>query len=104
MLTLPTVMTALDETVFAFGDRTVLQLRNQPFIPEEEEFGTVILESVPFRTESVIETPVAPFPMDEPSDPMVRLEQKLDAALRAIALMQQRIESLDATLARVLMR
>ena len=65
---------------------------------------TVILESVPFRTESVVE-PIdeTPFPIaDEPPAP--RLEEKLDAAIRMIAAMQQRLDSLDATLMRVLMR
>lgn len=107
MLTLRVVMTAPDEsasdaTVFTFGDRTVLQLRSQSFM-SEEEFGTVILESVPFRTESVLETPAAIAAPIE-LDPMQRLEEKLDLALRAIANLQQRVESLDATLARVLMR
>ncbi|HVG25081.1 MAG TPA: hypothetical protein VND45_13050 [Thermoanaerobaculia bacterium] len=61
---------------------------------------TVIIESVPFQTEDVVE---APFPM-APDDASSRLEAKLDHALRMIASMQQRIESLDATLMRVLMR
>lgn len=86
--------TAEDPTVAfsRFAERTI----------RAEEFGTVILESVPFRTEDVID---APFPMAEPpADPLARLEEKLDTALRTIAAMQQRIESLDATLMRVLMR
>ena len=37
-------------------------------------------------------------------DSNARLEEKLDQAMRMIAAMQQRIESLDATLMRVLMR
>jgi hypothetical protein len=84
-----------DDPTIALADRADRTIRG-------EEFGTVILESVPFRTESVVEEP---FPVDEPpADPVSRLEEKLDAALRAIALMQQRIESLDTTLMRVLMR
>ncbi|HEX6084587.1 MAG TPA: hypothetical protein VF266_08670 [Thermoanaerobaculia bacterium] len=64
---------------------------------------TVIIESVPFQTEDVIE---APFPVEEaaPDASVARLEQKLDQALRMLAVMQQRIDSLDATLMRVLMR
>ena len=64
---------------------------------------TVIIESVPFQTEDVIE---APFPVEEaaPDASVARLEQKLDQALRMMAVMQQRIDSLDATLMRVLMR
>lgn len=86
---------ANDPTI-AFADRADRTIRG-------EEFGTVILESVPFRTESVVEEP---FPVEEPrpEDPIARLEEKLDAALKAIAVMQQRIESLDTTLMRVLMR
>ena len=86
---------ANDPTI-AFADRADRTIRG-------EEFGTVILESVPFQTENIIDDP---FPTEErlPEDPIARLEEKLDAALRAIAAMQQRIESLDATLMRVLMR
>jgi hypothetical protein len=64
---------------------------------------TVIIESVPFQTEDVIE---APFPIEPApaADAVARLEEKLDTALRMIARMQQRIDSLDATLMRVLMR
>jgi hypothetical protein len=65
---------------------------------------TVIIESVPFQTEDVLSE--APFPIDEPvaGDATARLEEKLDTALHMIARMQQRIDSLDATLMRVLMR
>lgn len=61
---------------------------------------TVIIESVPFQTEDVIE---APFPVSQ-DDPAARLEEKLDTALRMMMKLQQRIDSLDATLMRVLMR
>ena len=60
---------------------------------------TVIIESVPFQTEDAVE---APFPIEAPSTQ--GLEEKLDRALRMLAVMQQRIDSLDATLMRVLMR
>ena len=77
---------ANDPTI-AFADRADRTIRG-------EEFGTVILKSVN-----------DPVPLEaRPEDPIARLEAKLDAALRAIAAMQQRIESLDATLMRVLMR
>ena len=62
---------------------------------------TVIIESVPFRTEDVVE---APFPIEEPPAAQDRLEEKLDTALHMLARLQQRIDSLDATLMRVLMR
>ena len=37
-------------------------------------------------------------------DPIVRLEQKLDHALRLITSLQQQLDSIDATLARALNR
>jgi hypothetical protein len=71
---------------FSYGDQTVLQLREQTF-DVQEELATVMALPVP-----------------EPEDPMVRMEQKLDLALRQITALQQRLESLDATLMRVLLR
>ena len=47
---------------------------------------------------------VMAMPVPEPEDAMVRMEQKLDLALRQLTALQQRLESLDATLMRVLMR
>lgn len=78
------MMNAQEEaTVFTFGDRTVLQLQSQKFEP--------------LRTVAI--------PLEEPiEDPIVRLEQKIDQALQAIAMLQHRIESLDVTLARLLSR
>jgi hypothetical protein len=75
-----------EDDPFSYGDQTVLQLRTQRF-DVQEEFGTVVLMPVP-----------------EPEDPMARMEQKLDLALKQIAALQQRLESLDVTLARVLSR
>jgi hypothetical protein len=81
-----------DDDPFAYGDQTVLQLRTATFdvpaeAPEPEPaFGTVMM-------------PVPP--VEE--DPIVRIEQKLDLALRQITALQQRLESLDTTLMRVLM-
>ncbi|HEX2833831.1 MAG TPA: hypothetical protein VHW00_12535 [Thermoanaerobaculia bacterium] len=98
---------------FEFGDRTIFQLRNQDFEPQDlesakpeaepasDEFGTVVLkpgqalEPVPAQAEPA--TTIS-------DDPMVRIEQKLDAALRQLHSLQQRLESLDATIAKVLMR
>lgn len=72
-------------------------------LPNPDPDRTVIIESVPFRTEDVVE---APFPVAEaaPDASLARLEEKLDTALRLMGRMQQRIDSLDATLMRVLMR
>ena len=90
------------ENVFEFGDRTILQMQNQDFEPVEE-YGTMMQApsraDAPLTTETVagVETPAS-------EDPLVRLEQKLDLAMRMIAAMQHKLESLDATLARLLMR
>jgi hypothetical protein len=73
----------MSATIFAFADAD----------------RTVIIDSVSFQTEEAIE---APFPIQD--DSATRLEEKLDKALRMMATMQQRIDSLDATLMRVLMR
>lgn len=93
--------TNFDETVavrpseddpFAYGDHTMLQLRTATFdVPAaepapEEKFGTVVMPAPPVE-----------------EDPIVRIEQKLDLALRQITALQQRLESLDTTLMRVLM-
>ena len=85
---------AQDE-LFEYGDRTMFQLRNQSFMADE--FGTMV--SVPTTPAMTTAVEVAP-----EEDPMKRLEQKLDAALHAIAALQQRVESLDATIARAINR
>ena len=82
----------------------------------------IVLDSVAFRTEPAGETPSnlyepaqwherpleeTPFDLDQPPQPQDRiadLERKLDTAIRMMSTMQQRIESLDTTLMRVLMR
>jgi hypothetical protein len=89
-----------DETkdeVFSYGDRTIFQLRTQSFAIENE-YGTIM------------GAPPAPDPQpvesEEPAaeDPMTRLEQKLDLVVRQIAVLQHKIDSIDATLARLLNR
>ncbi len=64
---------------------------------------TVVLESVAFQTEPY-EVVFEDDPPPQPQDRIAQLEQKLDAAIRMIAAMQQRIESLDTTLMLVLTR
>lgn len=91
---------------FGYGEHTVLQLRAQPFIVQDE-IGTVL--TMPIDT-----TPRMPLATAPPAssldtvfaeeEPIARLERKLDAALGQIAALQQRLESLDTTLARVLAR
>lgn len=95
----------VEENVFDYGDRTMFQLRAQSFTIEEE-YGTMMAQ--PPLPSGAVETP----PLDQeatpaetaPGDPIARLEQKLDAALRMIAILQHKVESIDATLARALNR
>lgn len=94
---------ATDE-VFDYGDRTIMQLRAQHF-DVAEDFGTVI--SMPPAAEAIapLTREIAlPAAIEASDDPIARLEQKLDLALHQIALLQQRLESMDATLVRALMR
>ena len=87
---------------FEFGDRTILALRAQSFAIEKE-YGTMILPASPIS----LETTEAPLPAVEPPvelDPLVRLEQKIDTALRLIQSLQHQLDSIDATLARTLNR
>ena len=96
-----TVLTPFaEEDPFDYGDRTVLQLRAQPF-EVQDAFGTVV--TMPIDTAP--RNPLAPVPVETvfaEEDPIVRLERKIDASMQQIAMLQQRIESLDTTLARVL--
>jgi hypothetical protein len=105
-----------DESPFAYGEATVLQLRAQPF-EVQDELGTVVTmpietnQRMPWAATPVsvpTPTPVPPAPSFDTvfaeEDPLSRMEQKLDQALWMIEKLQQRIESLDLTLARVLSR
>ncbi len=92
---------------FEFGERTVFTLRAQPF-EIEQEYGTMMQSSAPIPRETT-EMPLPQLPYVEsapetPVDPIVRLEQKLDHALRLIQSLQQQLDSIDATLARALNR
>jgi hypothetical protein len=89
---------APEEAPFDIGDRTIFQMRNQRF--DVEEYGTIV--NVPHRRDPLVAsaTEIAP----EPAAPMERIEQKLDAALRALDALQHRVDSLDALLSRVLHR
>lgn len=86
-----------DDTPFAYGEHTVLQMRSQPF-QVQDELGTVV--TMPLDTN--VRAPLAAVPSGD--DAILRMEAKLDAALRQIEKLQQRIESLDLTLARALSR
>ena len=93
------------DDVFEYGDQTVLQMRSQPLAIEqsfavEDDLGTIM--NMPLKTVAARE-PAAAAPLTG-DDPIARLEAKLDAALRQIAVMQQRLESIDRTIMRALMR
>ena len=89
-------MTPDDENLFEYGDRTIFQLRAQSFAIEND-YGTMI---GPLSSPNlpVVETPITA------EEPIARLEQKLDLALRQIAVLQQKLDSIDVTLARALNR
>jgi hypothetical protein len=89
-----------DEDPFAYGDQTVLQLRAQPFAVQDE-LGTVV--TMPIDTDRRQANPALNTVFAE-EDPIARLEAKLDTALRQIAALEKRLESLDLTLARTLAR
>jgi hypothetical protein len=89
-----------EEDPFAYGDQTVLQLRAQPFTVQDE-LGTVV--TMPLETDRRERNPALNTLFAE-EDPIARLEGKLDAALRQIAALEKRLESLDVTLARALAR
>ncbi len=91
-----------DTDPFEYGDQTVVQLRAQPFIVEDD-FGTVVtmpIETTSGRTVAA----AAPDVVFKEEDPLERLERKLDAAMRQITALQQQLDSLDLTLARALTR
>lgn len=87
-------------------DKTIVQSMRAQSFEVQDELGTVV--TMPIDTNLRIPRPVAVAPAPEvvfaDEDPLARMEQKLDAALRQIEKLQQRIESLDLTLARALSR
>jgi hypothetical protein len=86
-----------EEEPFAYGDQTVVQLRSQPFTVQDDA-GTVVMMPIDTAPTILLDTVFAE------EEPMARVERKLDTALRQIAALQQRLESLDVTLARALAR
>ena len=87
-----------EKDVFPIGDSTIFALRNQRF--DTEDLGTMIVREVP----SLIQPAVMTTASELDTDPITRLEQKLDAALHMIAKLQQRLDSIDATIARAISR
>jgi hypothetical protein len=93
-----------EKEVFDYGDRTIFTLRAQSF-DVDNEYGTIIGRPAPLLTvEAPLELPPVVEAPPVTEDPLKRLEQKLDSALHAIAQLQQKLESIDATLARALSR
>ena len=88
---------------FEIGDGTILKLRNQDFHPDDE-FGTVMTHSHKPQASAFSEAPVQSQTETQPEDPIARIEHKLDMALRQIQAIQLRLESLDATVAKSLVR
>ena len=81
-----------DDNVFPIGDATMMQLRNQVFALDDA--GTIVAPRAALGIPTAVES-------QPPADPLARLEQKVDAALRALDSIQRRLEAMDATLARV---
>ena len=94
-----------NDAPFTYGDGTVLKLRSQSFeLPDD--FGTMVM-APPAPSSAGVDVPLpiaSPAATAADDDPLVRLEQKLDVALRQLERLQQRIESLDLTMARALNR
>ena len=88
--------------VFEFGDSTILQMRNQPF-RVGDQYGTVMSEPLP-DLESIRPEAGTDDPATWEGDPIARLEMKLDRALNQIEALQQRLDSIDSALARILNR
>lgn len=85
---------------FEYGDQTVIQLRTQPFVVQDD-IGTIVTMPIDPSLRTIAAPPEEAF---KEEDPLERLERKLDAAMRQIAVMQQQLDSLDLTLARALTR
>lgn len=82
-----------EDSPFDIGDRTIFQMRNQRF--DVDELGTIV--SAPHRNVPLVTTAI-----EVSAEPLVRIEQKLDDALRALETLQQRVDSLDSLMSRVI--
>lgn len=108
---------------FAFGDGTIMQLREQHW--DFDELGTMVVTPArPAAAEIGEETKMLPIaappalvePAAEPvaeiaaaapaleTDPLVRIEQRLEELTRAMVSMQRRLDSIDQAMARFLTR
>ncbi len=98
ILSLPTQREKVDkesDQVFEVGERTVGLIRDQVFA--FDEFGTY----GPGSPKPVIEVSVE---IASGDDTLHRVERKIDDAMRGIAALQRRIESIDRVLARLINR
>lgn len=102
-----------DDTPFAYGEGTVMRLQTQSFDVEADDLGTMMAKPatpmVVAATEIAVAAAAPPLEIlaataESEDDPLARMERKLDLALRQIERLQQRIESLDLTLARTILR
>ena len=77
--------TSDEDDVFEIGERTIYRLKNQvsPFDPDD--LGTMIVR------------PQA----KPPADPLERLEDKIDVLTQAVEMLQRRLDSIDARIARL---
>ena len=80
--------------LFRFGEETLLKLQN----PVGDDFGTLVISGsagkVPVTVASELPPEAAP----------LSLEQKIDLLLETVLRLEQRIGSIDATLARLMAR
>ena len=83
-----------DTKVFDIGDRTIGQMSDQVFA--FDEFGTLGTTARSAAIQIATEVPA--------DTTLRRVERKLDVAMRAIAAIQRRVDSIDNVLARVIHR
>jgi len=94
-----------EKDVFAYGDGTLMQLRDQAWDIDGPEFGTRVVPGQDAATPlalPVLETEAGAEP--PPGADLSRLEQKIDLLMTAVAALQRRLDSIDATIARALAR
>ena len=94
---LPTPRSSEDD-VFEIGERTIYHLKNQVSPFDADDLGTMIVR--PHTP------PPAPAPAVERErvDPLERLEDKIDVLTHAIEMLQRRLDSMDAQIARLVSR
>jgi hypothetical protein len=118
--------------VFSFGDGTLMQLREQAWELEGQEFGNAApefgtriisphVEPEEAATTDAGESSTAPADEETPwaenasaahaavatphaAGDIATLEQKIDLLLHAVAALQRRLDSMDAAIARALLR